>query len=129
MALIGLWRAARPLDRAIIGLLLMFAVAGLWWSMTGTAGRELVVEQGGELVYVAPLNEETRFAVPGELGPTGIEVAAGSARVATASCPQRLCMAMGRIDEQGELVACVPNKLVLYVRGEARESGYDLLTQ
>jgi len=129
VALIGFWKAARVFDRAVVALLLVGALAGIWWSLHHVAGDELVVEHNGDVVYVAPLNEEKRVVIPGELGPTILHVAAGEAWVAAASCPGKICMRMGKIHRQGDVVACLPNRLLLRIRGEDREAAYDFITE
>jgi len=129
MAVKDPWRASRPLDRMIVLLLLGVACAGLYWSLTREAGRELVVEQDGRVIYAAPLAASGQIEVPGPLGPTVIEVADDTARVVEASCPQRLCVAMGAIRRQGQVVACLPNRVLLRITGEDAVKGYDLLTQ
>ena len=89
----------------------------------------LVIEQDGQALYVAPLEEDGSVEIPGPYGATRIEIAAGRVRVKEASCPQRLCVAMGAIGNAGELVACVPNRLIVRVSGEGNGPGYDFLSQ
>lgn len=129
MAITGLWQATRLLDRVIIVTVALIASLGLWKTMHGAAGSELVVEQDGRIVYVAPLAQPARAAIPGPLGITTVEIENGRASVVAASCPQRLCMAMGAIEHQGEIVACLPNRVLLRISGEQKARSYDFLTQ
>lgn len=129
MAVKGPWKASSRFDRAIVLLLFFVAVGGLWWSLQQGSGAELVVEQDGRVRYVMPLVQEAEVEIEGPLGTTVIEVHAGRARVLSASCPQRLCIGMGGIQRQGEVVACLPNRVLLRVKGAAREQNYDYLTQ
>ena len=108
----------RPLDWLVIGTVLAASLAGLWFSWHGVAGATLFIEQDVMLLYSAPLER-----------PTVIEVSEGGARVVSATCPHRVCMAMGTIDRQGEVVACVPNKVLLRISGNREDQGYDLLSR
>ena len=119
----------RPLDWLVIGTVLAASLAGLWFSWHGVAGATLFIEQDGMLLYSAPLEREARVTADGPLGPTVIEVSEGGARVVSATCPHRVCMAMGTIDRQGEVVACVPNKVLLRISGNREDQGYDLLSR
>lgn len=129
MAVKGPWQAANRLDRLIVLLLCLVAGGGLWWTLGQDPGSKLIVEQDGRVQYVAPLTQEARIEIEGPLGPTVIEIGAGSARVIGASCPQRLCMGMGSIHRQGQVVACLPNRVLLRITGAAHEQSYDLLSQ
>jgi len=129
VAIKGPWQAANRLDRLIVLVLCLMASGGLWWSLSQDSGSKLVVEQDGRVQYVAPLTQEARIEIKGPLGPTVIEVRAGRARVVAASCPQRLCMGMGSIHRKDQVVACLPNRVLLRISGAAQEKSYDLLSQ
>lgn len=129
MAVKGLWQVARPLDRLIVLVLFAAALFGAWGALRHTQGAEVVVEQDGVVRFVAPLDRPARAEIPGPYGKTVVEVRDGAAVVVSATCPERLCMAMGSIRRQGDVIACLPNRVLVRIAGKAREQGYDLLSR
>lgn len=129
MAMTGLWQATKWLDRLIIMVVLALACGGLWWNATRPSGAQVVIEQDGEIRFSAPLAESGRARIDGPLGTTVVDIADGGARVTEASCPHRLCMGMGTVARRGEVIACLPNRVLVRVVGGAKERGYDFLSQ
>ncbi|MCD8081971.1 MAG: NusG domain II-containing protein [Clostridiales bacterium] len=39
----------------------------------------------------------------------------GSARITEASCPDHICVNEGRISQNGEMIVCLPNRLIVRV--------------
>ena len=125
----GLWKATSWLDRLIVVSVLALACGGLWWNASRPSSARVVIEQDGEVKFLAPLAENVRASIDGPLGETVIAIEDGGVRVTAASCPHRLCMAMGTVKQQGEVIACLPNRVLVRVVGGAREKGYDFLSQ
>lgn len=125
-----LWQRTTPLDRLVVLVLLAVALFGIAALRQLAAGAWLVVEQEGAVVYRAPLDQDRRIVLPGPLGKTVVEIKDGHACVVDSPCPQKVCIGMGQIARSGEIVACVPNRLVLTVRGnDAEESKHDLVSR
>lgn len=131
MALKPLWDRLRPGDRWLLGALLLLCLGLLAWLTPGTRGRRVVAERDGQVIFVAPLDQPRRFALEGPLGKTELEIKGGAVRVLSSPCPRKICIGMGAIDRAGELLACVPNHLVIRVEGEAASGpkDYDLLSR
>lgn len=118
------------LDRAILLALLLAAGALFPLLGRGGAGERVVVEQDGRIVFTAPLSGERTASLTGPLGETVLAIHDGSARIVSSSCPHRICLGMGGVSQRGDIVACVPNRLL--VRIEGRDEGskdYDLLSR
>jgi len=49
-----------------------------------------------------------------------IEVNEGRVRVARSNCPKQVCVRSGWIKESGEIIVCVPNKILIEVRSSDR---------
>ena len=132
MALNRYWQRLTRLDRIIIICLLaicvfLFAVIGL-----RSQGQSVLVMQDGATVFKAPLNREQTVDLHGPLGITRLEISEGRARVISSPCPFKICIGMGDVSREGEVVACVPNRLLVQVVGKTdsdRETGYDLLSR
>lgn len=133
MALRAIWRRTRPLDRLVVALLLATCAALLVLLAPGAPGRTVIVERDGQVIFTAPLDRDRTFAVTGPLGVTRLAIRHGSVRVASSPCPHQVCVGMGAIDRVGQLLACVPNRLLIRIRGPqpARQEpeSYDLLSR
>ena len=131
MALSGVWRRSRPLDRLVVVLLLLLCGLLLVWLRPGPPGRRLLVERDGVVIYTAPLDLERTVELTGRLGITRLAIGQGSVCIEDSACPRKVCIGMGRIERAGELLACVPNGLLVRIDGDAAEQGekYDLLSR
>lgn len=131
MALKAIWRRLTPLDRLVVLLLLLAAGASFAFFGQRPKGRQVIVEQGGRVVFTAPLRTDRTVALAGPHGETVVAIRHGHACIAAASCPNKVCMGMGEVSRQGELIACVPNGLLLRVEGDSGDEvrDYDLLSR
>ena len=68
--------------------------------------------------YVYPLEKDGSLVLDGLLGPVVLNIEGGEAWIEESSCPDKLCMKMGRIDESGEWLACLPNKIFIRISGD-----------
>ncbi|MFA5576205.1 MAG: NusG domain II-containing protein [Tissierellaceae bacterium] len=61
-----------------------------------------------------------------EFGYNLIEIGDGDVRVIEASCPDKLDVLQGAISKPGEMIVCLPNRLVIEIKGtqETREIDY-----
>lgn len=131
MAVRALLRRMTPLDKGIVLFLLLGAAASFVYLEGGAKGERVVVERGGRILFTAPLGENRTVPLPGPLGETVLSIHDGRACIEAASCPNKVCMGMGKIARHGELIACVPNELLVRIEGTAGNEAkdYDLLSR
>jgi len=133
MALKGAWRRTRLLDRLVVALLLVLCGVLLVWLRPGPPGQRVVVERDGKVVFTAPLSEERTVELAGRLGPTRLAIRHGSVCILDSPCPRKICIGMGSIARSGELLACVPNGLLVRIDGgpggKKPAPAYDLLSR
>lgn len=131
MALKGVWRRTTRLDRLVV-VLVALACAGSF-ALFGRAGvgERVVILVDGETRFVAGLDAERTVRLEGPLGETLVSIGDGRVCVLDSPCPHKVCMGMGAVSRGGELVACVPNRLLIRIEGadEPQEGGYDLLSR
>lgn len=128
MALKALWQRTTVVDRGLILLLAVAALASLPLLLERDVGKQVMVYAGERLVFAGPLNQERQLDVHGPLGDTRVEIHGGKVRVLDSPCPRKICISMGVAYRSGDLLACVPNRVVVRIEGEAEE-GYDLLSR
>lgn len=118
---------------------------GTWrrvWALLTVADRvlilTLVILGGGSVVLLGALRPEGEVVViegeqgtvaemhwgvvdtvdvQGPLGITRVVIGPKGARVISSPCPQQLCVRAGIIHRQGDLNACVPNRVVIRIAG------------
>lgn len=104
----------------LAGVVLLAALAcGLAWHLLHREpGEWAVVEVDGRETARYPLTEECAVVIEGyDDGRNTLVVQDGSAYVTDANCPDRLCEKQGRISKNGETIVCLPNRVVVTVRG------------
>lgn len=60
-----------------------------------------------------------------EFGYNLIEIGDGKVRVIEADCPDKLDVKQGYISEVGEVIVCLPNRLVIEIKGTGVETEID----
>lgn len=130
MALRALWERTSRLDRLLVALLLAATLASFALLGGGPEGARLVVEQEGAIIFTAPLKTDRQVRLQGQLGESLLVIQSGRASFREAPCRNRVCIGMGSVSRRGELLACVPNGLLVRIEGPAPgEAGYDLLSR
>ena len=108
----------------------LIAALGIW------LGVELSKEEGAFAVVVVdgvetakyPLDRDDEIRLESENGGYNILVIKdGSADVAEASCPDKICVNQHSIDKTGETITCLPNKTVIKIIG-AGEAEIDFVS-
>lgn len=118
----GLWRALTPADRLVSALTLVGPLVWLGAARLAPADESggapvARIQVGSEVVETVSLESDREWTVAGRHGDVTLRVEAGTIRVVEASCPQKICIAMGRKCCGGDLIACVPNALLVQVTG------------
>ncbi len=113
-------RADRLLCAAILLGSLALALGGR--APAAPAGRALVVV-GRALRAELPLDRDDVRTFSGSAGTVEVTVRGGAVAVTRSSCPHQVCVSMGWKRRSGEVIACVPNELLVRVEGGAAPRG------
>lgn len=112
-------------DVLIIGGLLLTALALLLViNLSKKPGAYVIVRVDGQEVGRYSLSETQTCSLNG--GTNTLHIEDGKAWLTDADCPDKLCVRMGVIDETGETITCLPNRLTVTVY--AAETGVDLVS-
>lgn len=77
---------------------------------------QVVVYRGDEEYARYPLDGEYTEELQGRGGGTNLlEIRGGKADVASASCPDKICVRQTPVSEVGETIVCLPNQVVVAV--------------
>ena len=91
----------------------------------GESKASRVVVEGMDHTWIYPLKAEVTLRVPGPLGDTVVVLHDGSARIEDSPCPNKTCVAAGAVRENGQWVACLPNRVFVRVEGNGHDDRVD----
>ena len=100
----------------IFVLLIVFLIFGLVLFMTQKKGDMVVVTVDGVLFCEYPIDENRQVEIKSEFGENILIIKDKTADVTSASCPDGICVHHRPIQNGGESIICLPNKVVVEVR-------------
>lgn len=107
----------------IAGLALISVILLIIPAVTATKpdSPALLIRVDGEKYGTYPLTEDRKI----QIGDSNTcEIKDGQVKMTSADCPDKLCLQMNAIDENGGSIVCLPNKIVLsIVNAEEPEGG------
>ena len=112
----------------IILVLILAVSALLLWlgvSLFSPDGAYAVVTVDGIEKGRYPLHTDTEVRIESAEGYNILVIQDGMADITEASCPDGLCVRQHKINESGESLVCLPNKVTVTVKGEGE--GIDLM--
>ncbi len=121
---------------AIDRMLLLVVLAGIalaWITIRDSASGTLMVEihHGKTLLATYPLRGTTpvHFEAVGDIGISEIVIDEHGARFASAPCNSQQCVLEGHKHDAGDIIACVPNRILLSIRGKQNDHKFDAVSQ
>lgn len=118
----------KPLDIAVIIVLLIIALgsstAAFINSHKNFNQKYVEIEVKGKLYKRLPLDNSRNEKIPikSELGENIIEIANGKVRILEADCRDQICIEDGSISKPGDILVCLPHKVVVQIKGENAET-------
>lgn len=106
----------------ILALVLLTALAAAFLvqrKLLGQDGAKAVIQVGGQGKQELDLSKDQEFWVGDpEIGRNLIRVEDGAVMVAQADCPDKICVHTGPISREGEVIACLPHGVIIYIPWE-----------
>ena len=104
---------------ALVLLTVLAAAFLVWQRLSGREGVKAVVQVGGQGKQELDLSQDQEFWVGDpEIGRNLIRVEDGTIMVAQADCPDKICVHTGPISQEGEVIACLPHGVIIYIPRE-----------
>jgi hypothetical protein len=117
-------------DIVMVSVVLAVSAGALFWMGTrdarGAEGAIASILVGDRVVETLPLNEDKVLRLR-DVGMT-FEVRDGRVRVVESDCPHDVCVNTGWICRSGQIIACVPNRVVVRIE-EPEEPFLDAVVQ
>ena len=124
------WHFMTGGDWLVVLLLLTISLGGIVSIAAMSEGSRVLVTCGDELCFTAPLDQPRTLAIDGPLGQTKLVIDERRARIVESPCPRKICVSMGEAKHTGDLLACVPNRILVHIDGSSgKEVSYDLLSR
>ena len=113
---IGIPSRPRFADGILLVLLISLTVFSPRFLPAGSVGELLTVRTPDSITEIS-LDVDGRYPVSGPLGTAFLVVQKGRAHLENAPCPLKICEAMGSIDRSGQVIVCLPNRILVKVSG------------
>ena len=117
----------------LLAAALLFLIGASWllFLQPSSAAEEAyaLVQVDGAEWGCYPLNEETTFAVEQEGRYNLVQIAGGKVSVTEANCGNGQCIHMGEKQDPGQMIVCLPNRVVITIEGETSEGGPDVIVR
>jgi hypothetical protein len=108
-----LWRWT---DFVLIPAVIALAVA-LVSGYRPAPGKNVTISVDGKTLASYPLGEERTVTVTGSLGPVDIQIEKTGVRIERVPCPHQRCVKQGEIKSAGQVLICLPSRLVVEITG------------
>lgn len=105
-------------------VLIIGAVFVFYALLPESGGETAVVYYDSEVIAEIPLSGSGEYTFP-QVPDMVFTAEDGAVSVTESNCGDRTCVRTGKISRQGEAIICVPNKIVVEIKGSAKESGVD----
>ena len=123
------WLKTHRNDAILIAVLMLLGGAlALFLRVTRQDGGYVSVQVDGELVMELSLSENTRIVLGSGEHTNVLVIENGTAQVVEATCPDQICVNQWPVQYGGESIVCLPQKLVITVRG-GQPNGVDAATK
>ena len=73
------------------------------------------VKLNGNVIRQIDLSKDDTFVIDSEGGTNIVKIEDGKIAIVEADCPDKVCVKTGAISNAGEVIACVPHKLIILI--------------
>lgn len=119
-------------------LLLLLALAAIFYawhqihSEIGSGPPMVMIYHDDQLLARYPIPEEgepIHFHAAGELGSSEIVIDRNGARFVSSPCSSGYCVAHGSRKAHGDIIACVPNRILIAIEGTSSTKTLDAIVE
>ena len=100
----------------LAGLVLLTAASVFAFRTLKPRSGDVWIFVNGRPVGFYPLTEDRTIRVPGPIGTTVVRIRHGQAAIVQAPCAHKLCQKMGPIPAHGNVMICIPNRIVVEIK-------------
>jgi hypothetical protein len=93
-------------------------LSGILYVKNRKPAKQVVVTVDGRTVATLDLHKNIDVVIDGYGGTDHLIIKDGYSSITEASCPDKVCVRTGKIHRSGELIVCLPNRVVVTIEGE-----------
>lgn len=117
-------------DVILISVILTIALISFGiMKFTQKNGKEVIVTVNGNEVFCGQLEKDRTYKIPVKDGKNTLRIQDGKVFMKEADCPDQICRKHKAIDKAGETIVCLPHKVVIEVKADAKEQELDGMTR
>jgi len=102
-------------------LILIFILLIEYGVLQKHSTKVVVIRSDGKIVKELPINKDAIFEVKSKEGHLFVEIKSGKVRVINSTCRDKLCEKEGWINNIGESIICLPNRISISIIGKNGE--------
>lgn len=102
----------------------IIAAVFVFYALLPEGGERAVVSCDGVVVAEIPLDVSGEYVFP-QVPDMVFTAGDGAVSVTESNCGDKTCMRTGKISKRGEAIICVPNKVIVEIKGSSKESDVD----
>ena len=115
-------------DILLIAVLILLGSLGLLYAFVFIqSGKNVEVLVAGNTVYITPLSLDQKYTINGTAGKNYLVIENNEAYLSDATCPDKLCVGMGKISKKGQSIICLPNEVVIRIVDDVNASEIDTI--
>jgi hypothetical protein len=127
---VSIYMQLKKLDYVVIIVLALFTVASFVGTLLNSSRKYnekyVEIEVNGNSYKTYPLvNYEETIKIKTKLGENIIQIKDNKVHILDADCPDKVCIKDGYISEPGQILVCLPNKVVVEVKGKITNQEID----
>lgn len=101
-------------DLIVLAVFIIAAALAIYF-MTKPTGSEVYIYKDGKLLEAVSLSVEKTVKVDEHIT---VKISGGAAYVLKSDCKGQDCVKAGKISKVGEMIVCLPNKVVMKIVGD-----------
>ena len=114
----------------LLGMLLLLAG---YWVFGGTSpatakGKAALIQMDNSIEYEVDLKKDQIIDLKEFSPAVRVQVTKGTIRVIQNDCEQKICIKMGAISEPGQMIVCVPKKILIFIPVGKNEHKIEAIT-
>ncbi len=79
--------------------------------------------------FFLKLSENRKIKIKGAKGYLILQIKNNKVRVIYSTCPNKICVKSGWISKKGEVIACIPNRIIVKITGKFEKKRVDFITK
>lgn len=101
-------------DLIVLAVFIIAAALAIYF-MTKPTGSEVYIYKDGKLLEAVSLSVENTVKIDEHIT---VKISGGAAYVLKSDCKGQDCVKAGKISKVGEMIVCLPNKVVIKIVGD-----------